>query len=86
MKIPKGYTVKKSNKKLKKYDVYKDGKYLLSFGQKFYEQYYDIIGFYSNKNHLDKERRRLYYLRHGYTNDINSPKWWSSNFLWPLNI
>ena len=76
------YTFKKSKRKNKKYDVYKDGKYLVSFGSNTHAQYFDKIGIYSSKNHLDKERRRLYYARHGKTAKFESAKWFSHNYLW----
>jgi len=83
-KIPKGYEIRQSTRKGKKYDVYKDGDYLLSFGASAYAQYKDStgIGAYSHLDHLDLDRKRRYYARHGRTTDKNSPKWWSNNFLW----
>ena len=55
------YTFKVSNRKGKKYDVFKDGIYLVSFGGIRsngipYDQYYDKIGKYSKYNHLDESR------------------------------
>lgn len=49
-----------------KYDVhdYKTGKFIARFGAIGYEQYFDKLGYYSKYNHNDKERRRLYHLRH----------------------
>lgn len=83
-KIPKGYEIRKSTRKGKKYDVYKDGDYLLSFGASAYQQYKDStgIGAYSHLDHLDKDRKRRYYARHGRTTDKNSSKYWSNTFLW----
>ena len=75
------YTFKKSIRKNKKYDVYKNGKYLVSFGDNRYEQYKDKIGLYSAKNHLDKKRRELYYKRHGKAK-FESSKWFSHKYLW----
>ena len=54
------YTFQVSTRKNKKYDVYKNGKYLLSFGSKTHQQYYDKIDHYSNLNHLDRVRRDKY--------------------------
>lgn len=84
--IPKGYEIKKSTRLHKKYDVYYQGKYLLSFGDNRYAQYRDVtpLRAYSSLDHVDKERRNRYYARHGQTNDKNSPKWWSHHFLWPM--
>lgn len=77
----KKYIVVPSRKKDKKYDVYVDGKYLLSFGSRAYEHYYDRFGYYSDLNHLDKKRRKLFYARHGKTNDVKSALYWSK-YLW----
>lgn len=78
------YQIRVSKRKNKKYDVYKNGLYLLSFGDNRYEQYRDStgIGAYSHLDHLNKERRRLYYARHGRTTDKNSAKYWSNKYLW----
>jgi len=76
------YEFKKSTRKNKKYDVYKKGDYIVSFGDSRYEQYFDKIGLYSNKDHNDKERRRLYYARHGKTAEKETPKWFSHKYLW----
>ena len=75
------YTFKKSKRKNKKYDVYKNGKYLVSFGDNRYEQYKDKIGLYSSKDHLDKKRRELYYKRHGNAK-FETAKWFSHKYLW----
>lgn len=76
---------KKSTRKNKKYDVYDiNNKYITSFGDNRYQQYRDVIGLYSNLNHLDKNRRRLYYLRHGKNADRLTAKWFSHKYLWPL--
>ena len=50
------YSFKISKRKNKKYDVFKNGKYLVSFGGikpdgTPYMQYYDKIGKYSKYNH-----------------------------------
>lgn len=88
------YEIKKSTRKNKKYDVLKDGKYLLSFGDSRYEHFKDStpIKAYSNLNHNDTERRKNYLARHhkGVTNktealkqvDPESAKWWSTKYLW----
>jgi hypothetical protein len=60
-------------------------KYLLSFGAKNMEHYFDKIGFYEKLNHLDEERKRRYILRHqnvGNINDVKSAAFWSMWFLW----
>lgn len=76
------YEFKKSTRKNKKYDVYKNNVYLVSFGDNRYEQYFDKIGLYSNKDHNDKERRRLYYTRHGKIAEKETAKWFSHKYLW----
>ena len=76
------YSFKKSTKKNKKYDVFKDNKYLTSFGDKRYEHYYDKICNYSNLNHLDEVRRDDYYKRFGKTAKFKSAKYFSHKYLW----
>jgi hypothetical protein len=80
-----------SKKKLKKYDVYssKTGEYITSFGaihpdSQPYEQYFDKISYYKDYDHGDKERRRLYRLRHNKDNikDKTSPAYFSWFYLW----
>lgn len=80
----KGYTIKVSTRKNKKYDVYKDDKYITSFGDKRYQHYKDLIGYYKNLDHNDKKRRDNYRSRHKNDN-IDNPNYagyWSYNFLW----
>jgi len=77
-----GYTIKPSTRKNKKYDVFnKDGKYLLSFGDSTMQHYFDKFGAFSHLDHLDKERKRLFWLRHKKTSDKKSPRYWL-RFLW----
>jgi hypothetical protein len=76
------YSFKVSTKKNKKYDVYKNGKYLLSFGSIINQQYYDKLGHYSNLNHLDQVRRDNYYKRFGKNAKKDTAKWFSHNYLW----
>jgi hypothetical protein len=79
------FILKPSTRKNKKYDVYQDGKYLLSFGDKRYEHYKDLIGHYSNLNHLDKKRRDNYRKRAegiGHLDNYKSPNFWSYWTLW----
>lgn len=80
----KVYEILPSKKKNKKYDVFINDKYLLSFGDDRYEQYFDKFKHYANLNHLDDKRRKNYRARHKNTNinDPNSPAFWSWNFLW----
>jgi hypothetical protein len=80
------YEFKVSTRKNKKYDVYKNGKYLVSFGAiktdgTPYEQYYDKIGSYSKYNHNDNKRKDNYYKRHGKAK-FESAKYFSHKYLW----
>lgn len=72
----------------KKYDAYKNGKKLASFGAIGYEQYHDKIGYYRSKNHGNRERRNRYEFRHkkdtktpGYKNRT-SAGYFSMKYLW----
>lgn len=71
-----------SRRKHKKYDVYKKDKYITSFGDNRYQHFFDRIGYYTNLNHNDKERKRLYYARHGLSTGIETPKYFSHKYLW----
>jgi transglutaminase-like putative cysteine protease len=79
-----GYSITPSTRKHKKYDVYKGDKYITSFGDVRYEHYYDKFGTYSNLDHLDPDRRRLYRQRHANDNiyDPNYAGYWSWKYLW----
>lgn len=78
------YYIYPSTRKYKKYDVYKDGSYLLSFGDNRYEHYKDKFGYYDNLNHNDKKRRNLYKIRHknDFINNPNYAGFWSWRYLW----
>lgn len=78
------YVFKKSTRKGKKYDVYKDGKYLVSFGSSSNAQYEDTtpLKLYKHLDHKDKERRRLFYLRFKKNPKFESALWFSSKYLW----
>lgn len=84
--IKDGFIFKKSRRKNKKYDVFTlDNKYIVSFGDKRYQQYKDKIGLYSHLNHGDKKRRDNYYKRHGdyRAKDVGkSAKYFSHKYLW----
>lgn len=77
-----GYVFRKSTRKNKKYDAFKDGKYITSFGSRFHEHYNDRIGLWSHKDHNDKERKRLYYARHGRNAKKDTAKYFSHKYLW----
>ena len=79
------FIVKVSSRKNKKYDVYENDKYILSYGQLPYEQYKDALGYYSNLNHGDKKRRDNYKARAsgiGSLNNEYSANYWSYHYLW----
>lgn len=84
------YTFRKSKKKNKKYDAIlydtiTKKKKIVPFGDNRYEQYKDSTGLnlYSNLDHNDPNRRKLYRIRHYKTHLIKySPSWFSWNFLW----
>ena len=86
----KQYIIIPPIKKDKKYSVLKfnenNGKYeyLLSFGSAGMQHYKDTtpLKLWSDYDHNDKERKRLYYARFGKTKDKNSAKYWSHRFLW----
>ena len=79
-----------SKYKLKKYDVYnyKTGDYITSFGAIHsngvpYDQYFDKISFYKDYNHLNKERRKRYIIRHMKDKNVSPyPSYFSLKFLW----
>ena len=74
-----------STAKHKKYSVYvlRNGrKRLIHFGDRRYGQYHDKLRHYSNLDHNDEQRRRLYYARHGPSEDKNTAKYWSHKVLW----
>lgn len=76
------YNIVKSNRKNKKYDVYKNDKYNLSFGDSRYQQYHDKLGEYTNLDHNDMDRRKLYYARHGDYDKPMTAKYFSHTYLW----
>lgn len=83
----KPFISKAKNKKYSVYVIRNGKKKLINFGAIRkngipYPQYFDKLGHYSKYNHLDKNRRRLYYKRFGKTNDKNSAKYWSHKILW----
>ena len=77
-------TFRKSTKKFKKYDAIMPNGSIVSFGDKRYSQYHDnALGLYKNLDNNDKERRRLYKLRHEKDRHIKySPGWFSDQYLW----
>ena len=57
----------------------------IHFGDTRYQHYRDVLGYYKSLDHYDKKRRQNYYARHGPSDDITSPKFWSHRILWPMN-
>ena len=78
------YVFKVSTRSNKKYDVYKDNKYLVSFGDKRYEHYEDKtpIKYYSNLNHYDTKRRDDYYKLFKNNPKNESAIFFSHKYLW----
>ena len=78
------YEIRKSTRKYKKYDVFKNGSYLLSFGDNRYQQFKDTtpLRAYKDLDHGEEDRRQRYLARHGRTTDKESAKYWANRFLW----
>lgn len=80
------YTLQKSNRKYKKYmAIFKDGiTKSVHFGDNRYQQYKDGSGLkvYSHLDHNDKQRKLLYYKRHGKFANKYSAKYFSHKYLW----
>ena len=69
-----GVTVRASARKHKKLDVLRDGTLLHSIGDSRYGDYL---------THGDKERQRLYRLRHDkHRHKVGSASWYSDQILW----
>jgi hypothetical protein len=77
-----GFLFKKSKRQNKKYDVYKNNRFIISFGDNRYEHYKDKIGIYKSLDHGDKKRRDNYYARHGKESRYGSAKYFSHKYLW----
>ncbi len=73
-----------SKRKNKKYDVFKNGKYLTSFGDKHYQQYEDKtpLKYYSYLNHYDEKKRNNYYSRFGRNPKFESSLYFAHKYLW----
>lgn len=65
-----------------KYDVYKDNKYITSFGVKDQPQYHDRIGHYKNYDTYNVALRDYHYMvaRKGVQEE--SPEWFENTYLW----
>lgn len=79
------FIVKAPSKNInKKYDVFENGKFIVSYGDRNYQHYKDKLGYYSELDHNDKQRRKLYRKRHA-KDKINNPYYagyWAYNYLW----
>ncbi len=68
--------------KHKKYRaILPNGKHV-DFSDNRYQHHFDKIGMYSNLNHNDDNRKRLYYARHGKEAEKYSSKYFSHKYLW----
>ena len=69
----------------KKYEVVrlKDG-LRIQFGDARYAQYKDKTPLkrYSHVDHLDPDRKKRYYARHGRTSDKTRALYWANRYLW----
>ena len=53
------------------------------FGDRNYEHYHDKLGYYSNLDHKDPERRRRYLIRHASNTGYKfSSAYFSKRYLW----
>ena len=79
------WIIKPSTRKNKKYDVFKNDKYIVSFGDKRYQHFIDRFGYYSNLNHYDEQRAENYRKRAKGLAPINNPykaNFWAYWYLW----
>lgn len=80
------YEIRVSTRKNKKYDVYKNDKYLLSFGDLRYQHFRDItpLKAFAHLDHNDKKRRdnfRKRFQKHDHWDEDKS-MFYSWNYLW----
>lgn len=79
------YYVYPSRRMNKKYDVYKNDVFILSFGDVRYQHYHDKLGHYKHLDHWDPQRRKNYLKRSrglGNIHNPNSANYWSRTMLW----
>lgn len=76
-----GYPIYISSRASKKYMAIVNGR-RVHFGARGMDQFYDKMGHYSANNHLDPERRRRYYKRHGQPGPPGTASWFAANVLW----
>ena len=82
----KTFYIMKSKRKNKKYDVFDDNyMYILSYGDKNYQHYYDAFKEYNYLNHNDPYRRKNYRKRAEGMGNLSNPRssnYWSYYSLW----
>jgi len=78
----KQYKFYVSTRKNKKYDAYLNDKFVVSFGDSRYQQYYDKLGAYSYLDHKNNKRRNNYYKRFGIDSIEGTAKYFSHLYLW----
>jgi hypothetical protein len=82
------FDYRKSKNKLKKYDVLRNGKLVVSFGGihpngKPYSQFFDKLGVYSDYNNNDEKKRANYKKRHEADRHKKySAGWFADKILW----
>ena len=74
-----GVTIKPSEHKNKKIDVYKDNNFICSIGN---SRFLDFPSYLEVDKDLALERRRLYHQRHRKDNIIGTRGWYSLKILW----
>ena len=74
-----GVTIKPSETKNKKIDVYKDNIFICSIGDIHYSDYPTYL---ESDKELALERRRLYHLRHKKENIVGTRGYYSLKILW----
>jgi hypothetical protein len=80
-----GWIIKPSTRKNKKYDVFKNGDYITSFGDLRYQHFKDRFGYYSHLDHNDEERAERYRKRAKALAPIANPykaNFWAYWYLW----
>jgi hypothetical protein len=86
--LEKGWSIKISTKKNKKYDVFDDNNnFIVSFGDIRFNHYHDLLGYYKKLNHNDEKRLNAFRNRFKnlYNKNKNNPSsalLWSWNLLW----
>jgi hypothetical protein len=86
--LRRGWHIRKSKRKNKKYDVFNENnKFVVSFGDTRYEQFHDKLGAFKNLNHSDEKRLKLFKKRFQklYNDNKNNPYssiLYSWNLLW----